>query len=167
MTSIRDFEIHGNDLVVATHGRGFWVIDDISPLRQLNDAVSKSDAFLFKPSATEIMTQGGDNGTPTQNDEPQAPNPPNGAAIDFYLKAQPRTPVQIEVIDAAGQAVADCTISPDARPATPAMDAGLPAEHDAALARDARADDLVAGHASVDLESGRWRRPRRRWWAVV
>jgi photosystem II stability/assembly factor-like uncharacterized protein len=126
VTSNRDFEIHGDDLIVATHGRGFWVIDDISALRQLNDAVSRADAFLFKPAETEILPQGGDNGTPTQHDEPQAPNPPNGAAIDFYLKAAATQPVSIAVIDAAGQTVADCTIDPNTPPATPATDAGFP-----------------------------------------
>jgi hypothetical protein len=127
VTSNRDFEVHGDDLIVATHGRGFWVIDDISPLRQMNEAAaSKGQAFLFKPAETEIMAQGGDNGTPTQHDEPQAPNPPNGAAIDFYLKTAAAGPVSIEVVDAAGQAVADCTIEPNTQPATPAMDTGFP-----------------------------------------
>src|SRR5204863_9576567 len=49
-TSVRDFEIYGNDLIVGTHGRGFWVIDDISPLRQINDEVTRVDVFLFKPA---------------------------------------------------------------------------------------------------------------------
>ena len=47
---MRDFEFHDNDLIVATHGRGFWVIDDISALRQIDDAVSRADAYLFKPA---------------------------------------------------------------------------------------------------------------------
>jgi hypothetical protein len=128
ITSNRDFEIHGNDLIVATHGRGFWVIDDISPLRQADAAASaKGSAYLFKPAEAEIVAQGGDNGTPTQHDEPQAPNPPNGAAIDFYLKDKPKLPVSIEVIDASGQTVANCTISPTDEPSTPARDAGFPA----------------------------------------
>ena len=56
VTSVRDFEIHGNDLIVATHGRGFWVIDDISPLRQINDTVRAADAYLFKPAdAINVM----------------------------------------------------------------------------------------------------------------
>src|SRR4029434_9685774 len=79
-TSMRDFEIYGNDLIVATHGRGFWVIDDISPLRQINDTVAQASAHLFKPSDAIVFMQGGDNGTPTQRDEPQAQNPANGAA---------------------------------------------------------------------------------------
>jgi hypothetical protein len=127
VTSNRDFEIHGDDLVVATHGRGFWVIDDISPLRQIADvAASKGAAFLFKPADTELLPQGGDNGTPTQHDEPQTPNPPSGAAIDFYLKQAATTPVSIEVLDASGGIVGDCTIDPGTLPATPATDTAFP-----------------------------------------
>jgi hypothetical protein len=127
VTSNRDFEIHGNDLIVATHGRGFWVIDDISSLRQVSDASKATgNAYLFKPSAAEILAQGGDNGTPTQHDEPWAQNPPSGAAIDFYLKQTATTPVSIEVIDTAGQVVGDCTIEPNTPPATPSQDAAFP-----------------------------------------
>ena len=102
VTSMRDFEFYGNDLIVATHGRGFWVIDDISPLRQVNDAVIKSDAYLFKPADAINYNQGGDNGTPLQKDEPQAPNPPNGAMIDYYLKSDATGPVTLEILDATG-----------------------------------------------------------------
>jgi hypothetical protein len=106
VTSVRDFEIYNNDLIVATHGRGFWVIDDISPLRQVNDAVLASDAFLFKPSDAINVAQGGDNGTPLQKDEPQALNPPNGAVIDYYLKAAANGPVVLEILDASGATLA-------------------------------------------------------------
>ena len=102
ITSVRDFEIHGNDLVVGTHGRGIWVIDDISVLRQLNDTVTKADAFLFKPSDAVNFTQGEDNGTPLQKDEPQARNPESGAVIDYFLRTTPATPVVIEIFDASG-----------------------------------------------------------------
>ena len=103
VTSMRDFEIHGNDLVVGTHGRGIWVIDDISALRQMTDAVLASDAWLFKPADAYNYIQGDDNGTPTQKDEPQAENPPAGAFIDYYLRAAARTPVMLEILDARGQ----------------------------------------------------------------
>jgi photosystem II stability/assembly factor-like uncharacterized protein len=105
VTSVRDFEIHGDDLIVATHGRGFWIIDDISPLRQITDDVANADAFLFKPAEAILMTQGSDNGTPTQKDEPQAPNPPAGAAIDYYLRRAATGPVTLEILDAAGNAI--------------------------------------------------------------
>ena len=103
VTSVRDFEFYVNDLIVATHGRGFWVIDDISALRQINDAVAKADAFLFKPADAINVIQGGDNGTPVQKDEPQALNPPNGAFIDYYLKSAAAGIVTLEILDASGQ----------------------------------------------------------------
>ena len=100
-TSVRDFVIYGNDLIVATHGRGFWVMDDISTLRQMTDEVLKADAWLFRPADAINFIQGDDNGTPFQRDEPQALNPPEGAFIDFYLKAA--APVTLEILDAAGK----------------------------------------------------------------
>ena len=103
VTSVRDFEIYGNDLIVATHGRGFWVIDDISSLRQVTPAVLAADAYLFKPGDAINVQQGGDNGTPLQKDEPQATNPPNGAVIDYYLKADATGPVTIEILGANGE----------------------------------------------------------------
>jgi photosystem II stability/assembly factor-like uncharacterized protein len=105
VTSMRDFEIFGNDLIVATHGRGFWVIDDISSLRQLNDAVVRDDAYLFKPSDTINFIEGTDNGTPLQKDEPHAENPPNGVMIDYYLKRPASTPVVIEILDGSGAVI--------------------------------------------------------------
>jgi photosystem II stability/assembly factor-like uncharacterized protein len=103
VTSVRDFEIYGNDLIVATHGRGFWVIDDISSLRQVTPAVLAADAYLFKPGDAINVQQGGDNGTPLQKDEPQAPNPPNGAVIDYYLKTDATGPVTVDILGPNGE----------------------------------------------------------------
>lgn len=100
--SMRDIAVKGNDLIVATHGRGFWILDDISVLRQANASVTAADAFLFKPAEAIIMPPQTDNGTPTQKDEPQAENPPNGAVIDYYLKAAPSGPIMLEIVDAQG-----------------------------------------------------------------
>jgi len=105
VTSMRDFEIYQNDLILATHGRGFWVIDDISPLRQINDSIMSGDAYLFKPADTVNYIETSDNGTPVQKDEPQASNPKNGATIDFYLKSTPATPVTLDVLDSTGAVV--------------------------------------------------------------
>ena len=105
-TSVRDFEVHDGDLIVATHGRGFWVLDDISSLRQLTDEVSRATAYLFKPADAINALQGGDNGTPWQKDEPQTPNRPNGAFIDYYLKTASSGPVKMEIVAANGTTVA-------------------------------------------------------------
>jgi photosystem II stability/assembly factor-like uncharacterized protein len=130
VTSMRDFEIYGNDLIVATHGRGFWVIDDISSLRQLSDAVVRSDAYLYKPSDTINFIEGTDNGTPLQKDEPHAENPPSGVVIDYYLKTSSSVPVLIEILDASGAVVQTLSSDPNAQRAapggTPAQPAGIP-----------------------------------------
>jgi len=102
VTSVRDFEIYGNDLIVGTHGRGIWVMDDIAPLRQLSDAIVASRAYLYQPSDTVNVLVTSDNGTPLQKDEPQAPNPESGVAIDYWLGAVPTGPVTIEIFDAGG-----------------------------------------------------------------
>ncbi len=111
-SSMRDLEIHGDDLIVATHGRGFWIIDDISPLRQINDEVAAADAFLFRPAGIVDLNQGGDNGTPLQRDEPQAQNPPNGASIDYYLKETVSGPVTLEILDQNGAVLTTFTNGP-------------------------------------------------------
>ncbi|HEY6214349.1 MAG TPA: hypothetical protein VIW45_18775, partial [Vicinamibacterales bacterium] len=115
-TSMRDLAVHDNDLIVATHGRGFWVIDDISVLRSATADVATSDAFLFRPSGAAAVAAGTDNGTPTQPDEPHADNPPSGAAIDYYLKSAATGPVTLEIFDAGSQLVRRYS-SDDPRPA--------------------------------------------------
>ena len=103
--SMRDLAFHDDDLIVATHGRGFWVLDNISALRQLTTSMTRADAILFKPSeAIEVIT-GGDNGTPQPRDEALAENPPAGAMIDYYLKTNASGPVTIEIIDPAGETI--------------------------------------------------------------
>jgi photosystem II stability/assembly factor-like uncharacterized protein len=114
VTSVRDFEVYGNDLIVATHGRGFWSTDDISPLRQADATVLQADAFLFQPADAINYVQGGDNGTPLQKDEPQAPNPPNGAYVDYFLKSDANGPVTLEILDEAGAVVQTFSNQPSA-----------------------------------------------------
>jgi photosystem II stability/assembly factor-like uncharacterized protein len=116
VTSVRDFEFYGTDLIIGTHGRGIWVIDDISVLRQVTDEVLASGVHLFKPADAIAVMQGGDNGTPTQKDEPQAPNPQDGAYIDYYLRADSSTPVTIEILDPSGATLHTFTTAPGAAP---------------------------------------------------
>ncbi len=103
--SMRDLAVHEDDLVVATHGRGFWIIDSIAPLRQITAEVARADAFLFRPSDAVSMPPGTENGTPQPRDEPLAENRPYGAIVDYYLKSAPSGPVIIEILDAAGDVV--------------------------------------------------------------
>jgi photosystem II stability/assembly factor-like uncharacterized protein len=102
--SVRDLVIHDDDLVIATHGRGFWVLDDITPLRQLSDDALRADAFLFRPSDAFITPPYSENGTPQPRDEPLAENPPYGAIIDYHLKSA-AVAVTLEIINPAGETI--------------------------------------------------------------
>jgi hypothetical protein len=102
-TSMRDFAIHGDDLAVGTHGRGIWVLDDITVLRQIDDTAANAEAILFKPADAVNMPPGSEYGTPLPKDEPFAENPPNGAMIDYFLKSAATGPVMLEILDQAGQ----------------------------------------------------------------
>jgi len=103
-TSNRDLAFKDDDLIVATHGRGFWILDDVSALRQAGD-VGTAAAYLFKPAAAIILPTPTDDGTPTQKDEAWAENPPTGAIIDYYLKLGATGPVVLEILDGTGSAV--------------------------------------------------------------
>jgi len=103
-TSVRDITVHANDLVIATHGRGFYVMDDIVPLRSL--AVAPANATRLYPVATAIrVNEPGFTGTPMPKDEPMAPNPPLGAYFDYVLAAQPATPLTIRILDSRNAVV--------------------------------------------------------------
>ena len=120
VTSMRDMEIYLNDLIIATHGRGFWVIDDISPLRQLDASLMKSDVWLFKPADAVNFISSDDNGTPLQKDEPQAQNAPNGATIDYYLGKTASGPVTLEILDSAGASLHTFSTDPSLETRAPA-----------------------------------------------
>ncbi|HEU4988574.1 MAG TPA: glycosyl hydrolase, partial [Gemmatimonadaceae bacterium] len=100
-TSMRDLVVHGNDLVLATHGRGFWILDGVAPLRQAEAAVSEN-AYLFKPDDAVRSPLGG--GRRSAGPDAGA-NAPGGALIDYYLKSAPRGPVTLDIVDVAGRAV--------------------------------------------------------------
>ncbi|HLX46004.1 MAG TPA: hypothetical protein VKR43_21315 [Bryobacteraceae bacterium] len=102
--SVRDLVIHGDDLVVATHGRAFWVLDNISALRQLDGKVATSDAFLFKPATAIRLNPESFSGSPFPVEEPKAKNPPEGACIDYFLKTS-SGPVSLEFVDAKNQVI--------------------------------------------------------------
>jgi hypothetical protein len=104
-SSMRDLAIKDDDLIVATHGRGFWILDNITPLRQIDAAALMADAILFKPADAMQVPQPSEQGTPLPKDEAQADNAPWGAILDYYLKGAPGGPVTIEISDAAGTVV--------------------------------------------------------------
>ncbi|HQR45057.1 MAG TPA: hypothetical protein PK598_03440, partial [Thermoanaerobaculia bacterium] len=100
--SIRDIDAKHGDLVVGTHGRSFWVLDDLSPLRQLDAKVAAADAHLFAPRAAVRLRPAPFLGTPEPKDEPMGENPPRGAVLDYVLGAASPGPVALEILDATG-----------------------------------------------------------------
>ena len=96
-TSMRDLWIHDDDLIVATHGRSFWILDDITPLREASTEVANS-VHLFKPAPAYRIQRDTNTDTPLPPDEPMAENPPDGAILDYSLPAA-ATKVTIEVFD--------------------------------------------------------------------
>ncbi len=100
--SVRDLIIHDNDLVIATFGRSFWILDDFSPLRQIDEKVASSEVFLYKPATATRMNSEGFQGTPFPPEIPKAANPPDGAVIDYYLKSAVTGEVTLEILDAKG-----------------------------------------------------------------
>jgi photosystem II stability/assembly factor-like uncharacterized protein len=104
-TSVRDLVIHGDDLVIATHGRSFWILDNVARLRQITTEVAQSSSWLFQPATAYRVRPGTDQSTPVPFDEPHADNPPDGAVLDYYFKDMLSTPVQLEIFDSAGALV--------------------------------------------------------------
>ena len=104
-TSMRDLAVHDHDLIVATHGRSFWILDDISPLRQFTAAIASAEATLLTPSPAIRVRRSTGTDTPIQPDEPAGRNPPAGAIIDYYLPRDAKLPVEIEILDASGAVV--------------------------------------------------------------
>jgi hypothetical protein len=121
-SSVRDLIVKNDDLVVATHGRGFWILDNITPLRQLNrpdggpaptssrtDGAGapprRSNIMLFKPQTALRVRANLNTDTPLPPDEPAGENPPDGAMIDYFLSKDASGPVTIEIKDGKGQLV--------------------------------------------------------------
>src|ERR1700744_3130818 len=103
-TSIRDLVFKDADVVIGTHGRSFWILDDIAPLRQLK-AAPVADAVLYKPEPAIRVRWDMNTDTPLPQEEPAGENPPDGAIIDYYLPADAAGPVTLDIMDAAGKAI--------------------------------------------------------------
>ena len=98
---VHDLAVKNDDLVVATHGRSFWILDDVSPLRQDTDSVAGKDLYLYKP-ATAYRLHGGE---PPRHQVFAGANPPKGTVIYYYFKKAPKDEVKIEILDAAGSVI--------------------------------------------------------------
>ena len=106
-TSIRDLVVHHDDIVVGTHGRSFWILDNITPLRQFSAEVAGSSAHLFAPQVTYRVRRNNNTDTPLPPEEPAGQNPPDGAMIDYWLGTAAKTtatasaPITLEIVDAS------------------------------------------------------------------
>src|SRR5690349_10684510 len=118
VASVRDLAVHGRDLIAATHGRAFWVLDDVAPLRQLADSVLAAPVYLFAPAPALRLRRSVSNDTPLPPEEPHGDNPPAGAVIDYELRSVPAGAVTIEIRDARGEVVR--RLSSDDRATSPA-----------------------------------------------
>ncbi|TMA19596.1 MAG: hypothetical protein E6J88_18250 [Deltaproteobacteria bacterium] len=121
-TSIRDLIVKDDDLAVATHGRGFWIVDDIEPLREITDQIAASEAYLFQPRTALRVRWNTNTDTPLPPDEPAGPNPPDGAVIDYLLKAPGE--VALEIVDRSGKIVRRFSSAEKAEP--PRDDGNVP-----------------------------------------
>jgi photosystem II stability/assembly factor-like uncharacterized protein len=142
--SVRDLTVKDDrsclcsDLVASTHGRGFWILDDVTPLRQEAAARAAKEAYLFRPAPALRVRFGTNDPTPWPPELLAGENPPPGGIIDYYLAADARGPVTLDILDAAGTLIrtystGDSVLVPD-----PAME---PERYDELCERDADAPD--------------------------
>ncbi|HET8827041.1 MAG TPA: glycoside hydrolase, partial [Terriglobales bacterium] len=104
-TSMRDLWIHDDDVILATHGRSFWILDDIAPLREVNSEIEASGVHLFTPAPAIRIRRDTNTDTPLPADEPAGENPPDGAVLDYYLSKPGSGPAVLEIRDAQGKLV--------------------------------------------------------------
>ncbi len=142
--SVRDIQLKDDDsclcsdLIAGTHGRGFWILDNVTPLRQAAKAAAASEAYLFEPATAVRVRYGMNDPTEWPPELPHGENPPMGGVIDYYLAANARGPVRLDVLDANGKVVRayssdDPVLKPD-----PALD---PAGYDKVCQQDPTAPD--------------------------
>jgi len=115
-TSMRDLTIHGDDLVVGTHGRSFWILDDITPLRQLSEKVAGTEAYLYAPQTAMRVKWNRNPDTPLPPEVPAGKNPPDGAIIDYFLAKDAAGAVTLEILDANGKLVRKYSSADEAEP---------------------------------------------------
>ncbi|MFZ1783987.1 MAG: hypothetical protein WAU23_02200 [Ferruginibacter sp.] len=104
-TSIRDLVIKDDDLVIGTHGRSFWILDDITPLRQLNKQLTGQPVILYKPQTATRVRWSMYPDTPLPQEEPAGQNPPDGAIINYYLSSDASPFIKLELADKEGTVI--------------------------------------------------------------
>lgn len=99
---VRDLAIEQGDLIAATHGRSFWILDDLAPLRQMNAQTARAGVWLFRPRMATRIRRTENQDTPLPLETPVGTNPPTGAILDYQLAALPHQPVELQILDAHG-----------------------------------------------------------------
>ncbi len=138
-TAVRDLQVHGSDLVIATHGRGFWILDDVALLRSLTENAAQTTRLL-PPAPAYRVRPTGFTGTPFPKDEPRGENPPAGAYIDYVLDSGVPGEIAISISDASGQRVRRFS----------SRDASLPPS----LSKLTIAPEWVVTESALPVESG-------------
>jgi len=110
-TSVRDLEIHGDDLVAATYGRSLWILDDVTPLRQMKPMQESGD-FLFQPQKAVRSRWDMNQDTPLPPETPAGKNPPDGAVIDYHLGAAAGSNIKLAIYDSRHELVREYTTVP-------------------------------------------------------
>jgi photosystem II stability/assembly factor-like uncharacterized protein len=124
VSPVHDLVIKDNDLVIATHGRSFWILDDISPLRELSSQIASAPAHLFKPATAMRIRANTNHDTPLPPEVPAGENPPPGAVFYYYLKSPSQAEVKLEILDQKGELVR--TFSSNDKPASAPVPAPFP-----------------------------------------
>ncbi len=112
---IHDLVVHGDDLVVATHGRSFWILDDVTPLRQIQSGTAAQDAVLYAPQTAMLLHYP----DAVDSRHPVGENPPAGALIDYVLKTAPKGELTIDILDAQGQSIRHLSSTRNTKPVQP------------------------------------------------
>ncbi|MEO8191977.1 MAG: glycoside hydrolase [Acidobacteriota bacterium] len=120
-TSVRDLVVHGDDLVVGTHGRSFWILDDITPLRQMAAQAAAADVHLFRPQVATRVRRSQWPDTPLPPEEPAGQNPPDGAIVNYVLKSGASQPVVLEILDGNGRVVRKFSSADKPEPVDPEL----------------------------------------------
>ena len=119
VVSVRDIDVRHGDLVIATHGRAFWILDDIEPLRELAADATVANARLFRPRDAVRTRPGNDEAEASPPEVPLGENPPNGAFIDYAVPAGTHGPVQLAILDSGGAVVRHWSSDDPVKPPDP------------------------------------------------
>jgi photosystem II stability/assembly factor-like uncharacterized protein len=114
-TPVTDLQVHANDLAISTFGRGLWILDDLTPLREINPGITAADVFLFPPAAAMRVRWDNYQDTPYPIETPAGQNPPDGANLDYFLKTAAASELTLTFYDQQGAEIAK--FSSEAKPA--------------------------------------------------